>query len=100
MSYQYVRMGNQCDPQTRCALTSNAKYIMPLSSVYFKKYTPMMYYPGHDSPYSADADKLHVSGEPEHIKAYKVTDRVFHEHTHDQPVQRPSKSCTSCNMWN
>ena len=45
MSFNYAKLGNQCQSQTS-ALTSNAKYLMPLSSVYYRRITPMMRYPG------------------------------------------------------
>ena len=48
MSFPYSTLGNQCESQTH-ALTSNAKWIIPLSPVYYKRFTPMMYYPGYDA---------------------------------------------------
>lgn len=89
MSFQYTILGNQCEPKTRGALTSNGKYILPLSSIYYKPYTPMMYYPGHDNMYSLSADKLFGSNiDPEEIKAYNVGNHDYH--------QIKSKGCTSC----
>ena len=48
---QYVKLGTQCESQTMSALTSNTKYIMPLSNAYYKKWTPMMCYPSMNQIY-------------------------------------------------
>jgi len=42
----YATRGNSCNCSTN-ALTSNAKYIPPLSSVYYDPWTDMLMYPGY-----------------------------------------------------
>ena len=43
----YATLGTNCLPKT-CALTSNKKFLLPNNPVYFKPYTKMFEYPGHD----------------------------------------------------
>ena len=42
----YATRGNSCDCSS-IALTSNAKYIAPMSKVYYDPWTDMWMYPGH-----------------------------------------------------
>jgi hypothetical protein len=42
----YSTLGNSCNSSTN-TLTSNAKYIAPLSSVYYDPWTDMLLYPGY-----------------------------------------------------
>lgn len=87
MSFPYATLGNQCESRTQCALTSNAKYILPLSRVYYKRFTPMMYYPGHDSMYTVGADKLFgPNSAPEQIKDYGVV----------LPARQNQVGCSGC----
>lgn len=93
----YAKRGNKCVSQT-CALTSNAKYIIPLSAVYFKPYTHTMAYPGHDSLYNADT-------EPEQLKTYESNDSIpSHHHTQDNshvsPIHQHRKGCSGCKTLN
>ena len=105
MSYQYVKLGTNCEPQTMCALTSNAKYILPLSSVYYKRWTPMMRYPGHDSMYGGDPGHLFgMNGDPEQIKAYDSKDSMPVAHAHkDHTASDHSqviRGCSGCKIRN
>lgn len=90
-SCNYTKRGNRCTPQT-CALTSNAKYILPHSSVYFKPWTKMINYPGRSS--SCTTESRFVT-EPEHIKAYNGKDIILSHH-HDNTNILPKK-CKTCN---
>jgi hypothetical protein len=57
------------------SLTSNDKYILPQSSVYYKKWTPMMYYPGSEHFYGNDESKFFRKFEiPENLKAFNSSD--------------------------
>ncbi len=91
MSYQYVKLGTNCEPQTMCALTSNAKYILPLSSVYYKPLTTMMRYPGHSNIYGSSPG-FDTAGDPKQIKAYDRKDSM--------PVQQVIRGCSGCKTWN
>lgn len=92
MSFNYAKLGNQCQSQTS-ALTSNAKYIMPLSSVYYRRITPMMRYPG-EQDYN-DKYNFDKSEKPEDIKF----NTKFEDHHHGNPIQQDLK-CKSCKTWN
>ena len=95
MSFNYAKLGNQCQSQTS-ALTSNAKYIMPLSSVYYRRETPMMKYPGTaDNIYYSDKYSLSGSEKPEDIKLKSN----FEDHHHEAPIQQHLK-CSNCKTWN
>jgi hypothetical protein len=100
---QYVRLGTQCESQTIPALTSNAKYILPQNNVYYKRWTPMMYYPGMEQMQWKDATKLFGKGrEPKHIKAYESNNsipRTCHQ-SQALPVQPIVKGCHRCKTWN
>jgi hypothetical protein len=98
MSFSYATLGDNCKSQT-VALTSNAKYILPLSEVYYKRFTSMMYYPGHESAYGADANRI-FGHTPESIKAYNSKESSPHLHSHDPSVQQGQKKCPSCTTWN
>lgn len=108
---QYVKLGTQCESQTMTALTSNAKYIIPLSSVYYNKLTPMLYYPGMENMYGMDATKFIGKGkEPEKVKAYQINNSLPETHIHsvsnidvssqDFPEQQNPESCHMCKNWN
>lgn len=44
----YYRLGNNC-MQSTIAITSNQKFLLPLDSIYHKKYTKnVLLYPGHE----------------------------------------------------
>ena len=95
MSFNYAKLGNQCQPRTS-ALTSNAKYIMPLSSVYYKKNTPMIKYPGYqDNIYFNDKYNMSKPEKPEDLKI----NSSFQDHHHEPPVQQHLK-CSTCKTWN
>jgi len=104
-AYNYARRGNRCTSQT-CALTSNAKFILPLSAVYFKPWTKMMNYPGHDSLYTSGTTSVFNDvTEPKHIKAYDRKDSLpphHHEeakdHTRSSPIQQIRKGCSGCSF--
>jgi len=104
MSFSYTKLGDSCQSQKNCALTSNAKYILPLSRVYYKSITPMIYYPGHESMHGVDANKLFGRGhEPEHTKAYYIKETsipVHSDHSRTRPVQQRRKHCTACKTRN
>lgn len=48
MSFHYAKLGNNCESQTLGALTSNAKYISPLSNVYLNVQSPTIFYSESD----------------------------------------------------
>ena len=97
---QYVRLGTQCESQTMSALTSNAKYIMPLSSVYYNKFTTMMYYPGMEHLYETS----NKNEDPEQIKAYKIKKSVPKEYNNSVSnidafsQNQPEQILKSCNV--
>ena len=99
--YNYSRLGNSCDSQTN-ALTSNAKFINPLSLVYYKPWTPMMRYPGHNGINNSGMDNIdNAVTLPEHIKAFESKDSspyFYHNNGQYQSTSSniPQKSCKSC----
>jgi hypothetical protein len=94
MSYPYAKLGNNCESHTLGSLTSNAKYILPLSSIYYKRWTPMLYYPGMENMDGVRSNEIFGSGgEPENVKAYDTPNNS----THSQQIQKKCTSCKSCN---
>lgn len=94
---QYVKLGTQCEPRTMSAITSNDKYILPFSNVYYNKWTPMMYYPGMEQIYGEEPS----GDEPEHIKAFETKEsNTVPQHTHNlsnnQSVGQNIKTCQMC----
>ena len=70
MSFPYAKIGNNCSSITS-AYTSNAKYIMPYSPVYYMAYTPMMNYPSSDvSEKIKDNIQQGKNSKPESVKAF------------------------------
>ena len=87
----YAKLGTQCEPQTMSSLTSNAKYILPLNSVYHKNWTTMLNYPGMDNFYENDKSKFFGKfEEPEHVKAFKSNSK---DSNPDQEDEDSKKSC-------
>lgn len=102
--FSYARLGSQCEPNTSYSLTSNAKYIFPLSKVYYKPYTSMLVYPGNENLFSTDADSSNsLTGMPKQVKAFAGMDESQQRHhfiPHSEPVQQKRPHCTSCRTWN
>lgn len=99
--FSYTKLGSQCEPNTSYSLTSNTKYISPLNEIYYKSYTPMAYYPGHDSLFSSDADKINkLNNIPKHVKAFqnptenqKQNQQHFVSHN---STEQKKIGCSSC----
>lgn len=86
--FPYPTQGDQCRPHTIGALTSNDKYIIPLSSVYYRTWTPMARYPGCDS--------LLVC-HPENIKAYDLDRQSCNcSRINAPPMKSGFTKCNSC----
>ena len=78
----YSCLGNCCAPVTG-ALTSNAKYITPLSQVYYQPWTTMAKYPGHTGFHYPN---MQVFGHgPESVKAWNTEGPLGV----DQAIQHP-----------
>lgn len=60
MTFSYSHLGNQCESNTIRAITSNNKYIIPLSPVYYKPYTSMMYLPASDNTNKQDSNLKNI----------------------------------------
>lgn len=84
--YIYRELDEMCTPQG--AVTSNAKYIAPLASVYSKKYTRMLRYPGS----TVNEGRRYVpTGEGNKSHA---------DHHHATPIQQKMRKCHGCSTWN
>jgi hypothetical protein len=92
MSHSYTKLGNSCQSQTH-AITSNEKYISPFSSVYYKTYTPMLYYPGHERMFEIRSKNYDYSF-PEHHKAYSSTQEQ--DTMYIYPGRKNIKPCETC----
>lgn len=75
-SLSYSKLGSSCHLQRHCALTNNNKYILPDDNNYYRRFTPMMYYPGYENGIIgnifddiSEPENIKI-GEPENIKAY------------------------------
>lgn len=95
MSY-HIR-GNNCVTVSN-ALTSNAKYIAPLSNVYYDQWTDMYLYPGYTGftyPYQ------HPFG-PDILKAWNLeTHRIKFKHQHEKKYhKRKETKCSTCSKTN
>ena len=95
----YALRGNSCSCVTP-ALTSNAKYISPVSSVYFKHWTNMLQYPGYTGftyPFQ------HPFG-PEVLKAWNLQGMTpsspGRRLVHANPIQQKRASCPTCTTRN
>lgn len=93
-SFSYSKLGSSCHLQKNCALTSNNKYILPDDNNYYKRFTPMMYYPGHEN--GVKNNIIYNISEPEHIKAYKKQNENFNIKP-DSPI---IQSCQGCKKPN
>lgn len=102
--FSYARFGSQCEPNTQQSLTSNTKYIFPLSKVYYKSYTPMMVYPGHENLFFTNPNKFNnTTGIPKQVKAFAEMDESQQRHHfihHTEPIQQKRPHCTGCKTWN
>ncbi len=86
--FPYPVQGDHCASRTPSALTSNEKYILPLSPVYYRGITPMMRYPGCDSE---------LVCHPESVKAYQTVPTSCNC---DQVTVPPQKTaCKSCKSF-
>ena len=105
----YATRGNSCNCSS-IALTSNAKFIPPLSSVYYDRWTDMWLYPGHTGftyPFQ------HPFG-PEVLKAWnldvgsnkyqgrRISNNMARgvRRARHRPIQQNRKSCPHCSTRN
>ena len=109
----YSTRGNSCNC-TSIALTSNAKYIPPMSKVYYDPWTDMWLYPGYTGftypfqhPFGPDVLKAWnletslpiVSGRRivyEKTKQSTKRSNHHHHHEHEKPIQQKLKNCPNC----
>ena len=108
----YATRGNSCNCSS-IALTSNAKYIPPMSKVYYDRWTDMWLYPGYTGftypfqhPFGPDVLKAWNLETPSlmapgrHI-VYQSDDATAlgsgtSRHEHKKPVQQKRKHCPNC----
>ena len=111
----YAIRGNSCNCVTS-ALTSNAKYIPPLSKVYYDRWTDMWLYPGHTGfnypfqhPFGPEVLKAWNLESPSLVDPgrhfiYEESKDNKHQshshHTHEKPIQQKRKNCANCATHN
>jgi hypothetical protein len=117
----YALRGNSCNCSS-IALTSNAKYIPPLSKVYYDRWTDMWLYPGYtgftypfqhpfgpevlkawnlEMPFNYSPGRRIIYQDGETIVQDTNPDVAQHEkHTHKENAQQKRSSCHNCSTHN
>lgn len=106
----YATRGNSCNTSS-IALTSNAKYLPPLSKVYYDKWTDMWLYPGRTGftypfqhPFGPEVLKAWNLEEPSTEKpgrriVYQEDGNTRPKERHQSergPIQQKRKHCAQC----
>ncbi len=115
----YATRGNSCNCSS-IALTSNAKYIPPMSKVYYDRWTDMWLYPGYmgftypfQHPFGPNVLKAWNLETPSTLSpgrriVYQSDDTVAQStggsrstrHEHKKPVQQKRRDCDHCSTHN
>ena len=109
----YATRGNSCNTSS-IALTSNAKYLPPLSKVYYDRWTDMLLYPGRTGftypfqhPFGPEVLKAwnleDMSNQrPERRIVYPDVNNFRHERHQNKrgPIQQIRKHCAHCKTRN